>query len=203
MADCTLEKQGYRRDEVDEKLAKKANSADLPSTTTPKVAGTAAVGTEQKFARGDHVHPAQTSVTGNAGTATKLATGRTIGVNLAGNTSSPSFDGSGNITIIPTGTNPISRGGTGATTAANARINLEVYSKSEVDTAISNASMGDYCPSWWKPGIAADATWFTNLHNYLNYTSSRALSIPLGLRKKVKLTSAVNGITEHYIMVIG
>lgn len=65
-----------------------ANSA---SNTTPKVAGTAAVGSETSFARGDHVHPAQTSVTGNAGTATKLATARTI--------NGVSFDGSANITI--------------------------------------------------------------------------------------------------------
>lgn len=60
------------------------------SSTTPKVAGTAAVGTETMFARGDHVHPAQTTVSGNAGSATKLATARTIdGV---------SFNGTANIT---------------------------------------------------------------------------------------------------------
>lgn len=65
-------------------------SSDLPegvsaSNTTPKVAGTAAVGTETAFARGDHVHPAQTSVSGNAGTATTLATSRTIdGVSFNG-----------------------------------------------------------------------------------------------------------------------
>lgn len=29
------------------------------STTTPKAPGTAAVGTEQKYARGDHVHPSE------------------------------------------------------------------------------------------------------------------------------------------------
>lgn len=60
------------------------------SATTPKAAGTAAVGSETAtFARGDHVHPAQTSVTGNAGTATKLATIRCIdGVG---------FDGASNI----------------------------------------------------------------------------------------------------------
>lgn len=60
------------------------------SKTTPKAAGTAAVGTETStFARGDHVHPVQTTVTGNAGTATKLATARTIdGI---------SFDGSATI----------------------------------------------------------------------------------------------------------
>ena len=58
----------------------------MASSTTPIVAGTAAVGSETaKFARGDHVHPAQTSVSGNAGSATKLATARTIdGVDFNG-----------------------------------------------------------------------------------------------------------------------
>jgi hypothetical protein len=61
------------------------------SGTTPLVAGTAAVGTDDgTYARGNHVHPAQSSVSGNAGSATKLATPRTIdGV---------SFDGSADIT---------------------------------------------------------------------------------------------------------
>lgn len=81
----------------------------MASSTTPKVAGTAAVGSETaKFARGDHVHPAQTSVTGssgsctgNAATATKLQTARTIA--LSGDvTGSTSFDGSANKTITCT-----------------------------------------------------------------------------------------------------
>ena len=43
-----------------------AKKTDIPegaqaSTTTPKVDGTAAVGTETAFARGDHVHPTDTS----------------------------------------------------------------------------------------------------------------------------------------------
>ena len=60
------------------------------SSTTPKVAGTAAVGSEPTFARGDHIHPAQTTVSGNAGSSTKLATARTVdGV---------SFNGTANIT---------------------------------------------------------------------------------------------------------
>ena len=59
------------------------------SSTTPKANGTAAVGSESNYARGDHVHPLQTTVSGNAGTATKLATARNIG--------KASFDGSGNI----------------------------------------------------------------------------------------------------------
>jgi hypothetical protein len=40
----------------------------MASSTTPKANGTAAVGSETaKFARGDHVHPLQTSVSGSAG----------------------------------------------------------------------------------------------------------------------------------------
>ena len=75
------------------------------STTTPKANGTAAVGTETKVARGDHVHPLQTNVsgssgscTGNAATATKLKTARNIA--LTGTiTGNANFDGSGNISI--------------------------------------------------------------------------------------------------------
>ena len=71
------------------------------ATATPLVASTGAVGTSSKVAREDHVHPAQTSVTGNAGTATKLQTARTITVNgvVKG---SCSFDGSQNVTITTT-----------------------------------------------------------------------------------------------------
>lgn len=53
-------------------LAKKGDWVDLPtgvspSSTTPKMDGTATVGTETAFARGDHIHPSDTSkVTGNA-----------------------------------------------------------------------------------------------------------------------------------------
>ena len=48
------------------------------SNTTPMVAGAAHAGTESAYARGDHVHPSQTSVSGNAGTATKWVTARNI-----------------------------------------------------------------------------------------------------------------------------
>ena len=96
------------------------------STTTPKVAGTAAVGSEGAVARGDHVHPPQTSVTGNAGTATKLATARTIQIGNKSNT----FDGSGNITytLADIGAAPISHGqhavyGTCETAAGTAETN--------------------------------------------------------------------------------
>lgn len=68
------------------------------------------------------------SLSGNAATATKLATARTIRINLA-STSTASFDGSANITPGVTGTLPIANGGTGATTASSARSNLGAQSK--------------------------------------------------------------------------
>lgn len=63
------------------------------SSTTPKANGTAAVGSESNYARGDHVHPLQTTISGNAGTATKLANARTLTIGSTGKT----FDGSGNV----------------------------------------------------------------------------------------------------------
>lgn len=68
------------------------------------------------------------NISGNAATATKLATARTIQTNLA-STSSASFNGSDNITPGVTGTLPIANGGTGATTASAARNNLGAQSK--------------------------------------------------------------------------
>ncbi len=86
------------------------------TTTAPKVAGTAAAGSATTVSRSDHVHPAQTTVSGNAGSATKLATARTIRTNL-GSTSTASFDGTENITPGVTGTLPVANGGTGQTKA--------------------------------------------------------------------------------------
>lgn len=60
-------------------------------STAGAALGTAAAGTATTAARSDHVHPVQTSVSGNAGSATVLQTARTI--------NGVSFDGSANITI--------------------------------------------------------------------------------------------------------
>ena len=80
-----------------------SNKPTIPSagTTTPKVAGTASAGSASTYSRSDHVHPVQTSVSGNAGSADKLKTARTIA--LSGDVSgSTSFDGSANKTISAT-----------------------------------------------------------------------------------------------------
>jgi hypothetical protein len=61
-----------------------------PSAATPAAPGTDAVGSSTAYARADHRHASQTTVSGNAGTATKLASPRAIdGV---------SFDGAAAIT---------------------------------------------------------------------------------------------------------
>lgn len=71
------------------------------STTAPAANGTASAGSAANVSRGDHVHPLQTAVSGNAGTATKLQTARTI--TLSGDASgSVSFDGSENKTLTVT-----------------------------------------------------------------------------------------------------
>ena len=74
----------------------------MASSTTPKANGTAAVGSETaKFARGDHIHPLQTTVSGNAGTATKLKT--PVDITLTGDVSgTASFDGSADVSITTT-----------------------------------------------------------------------------------------------------
>lgn len=61
------------------------NTTYSASNTAPKANGTASAGSESAYARGDHVHPSQTSVSGNAGTATKWATARKInGMSIQG-----------------------------------------------------------------------------------------------------------------------
>ena len=85
---------------VDNGLSKKADSSHGThvsyGTINGKAPGTPSAGTSSKVAREDHVHPVQTTVSGNAGTATKLATARTI--------NGTSFDGTENITTANWGT---------------------------------------------------------------------------------------------------
>ena len=92
-------------------------------TAAPKANGTASAGSASSVSRSDHVHPLQTTISGNAGSATKLATGRTIRTNL-GSTTAATFDGTNNITPGVMGTLPIANGGTGATSAIAANYNI-------------------------------------------------------------------------------
>lgn len=79
------------------------------------------------------------SISGNAATATQLATARTIQTNL-GSTSSASFNGTANITPGVTGTLAVANGGTGATSKSGARTNLGITSGT---TLPSSGSSGD------------------------------------------------------------
>ena len=81
------------------------NSITALSSTTPLIAGTAAIGTSTTVARADHVHPVQTSVSGSAGSVVnseviKFDSGTTEGTDLY------TFNGSTAKTIdIKAGTN--------------------------------------------------------------------------------------------------
>ena len=108
----------YKKTEVDEKFVRKDGAKVLSdnnytnedkeklgklnyATVIPKENGEANTGISEKVAREDHIHPSQTTITGNAGTATKLQTARTI--TLSGDaTGSVEFDGSENVEISVT-----------------------------------------------------------------------------------------------------
>ena len=115
-----------------------------PAMEKPKAAGTAAVGKSSRYAREDHVHSEQTSVSGNAGTATKLATERTI--SLTGDvTGSTSFDGSSDKSMTTTlATSGVEAGSYGpsadATPAAGATFSvpqITVDAKGRVTAAVN------------------------------------------------------------------
>ncbi len=75
------------------------------STTAPKANGTAAVGTASTVSRSDHVHPLQTYVSGNAGSATKLQNARNIGLTGKVTATATSFNGTADINIEVTALN--------------------------------------------------------------------------------------------------
>ena len=96
------------------------NSITGLASVAPLIAGTAAVGNSTLAARQDHVHPVQTSVSGNAGTATKLETARTIALTGDVTYTSGVFDGSGNVT--------------GTATLANSGVTAGTYKSVTVDS---------------------------------------------------------------------
>lgn len=100
-------------------------AADVPegavaSTTTPKMDGTAAVGTETAFARGDHVHPSDTTK-----------------ANLA----SPTFTGTPKAPTAAAGTSTTQLATTAfVQTAVSGKANsADVYTKTQVDSLVTGA----------------------------------------------------------------
>ena len=73
--------------------------SDKYSNTNPRANGTVAQGTSTRLSREDHVHPLQTTITGNAGTATTLQNSRNFNVSGDATGTAQSFNGSGNVTI--------------------------------------------------------------------------------------------------------
>lgn len=93
---------------ISDRLSKKANTTDIPtktsqltndsgyitgadvpegaaaSTTVPKMDGTAAVGTEMAFARGDHVHPTDTTRLGTSGDGSQVTVSFNVAAERAG-----------------------------------------------------------------------------------------------------------------------
>ena len=111
----------------------------LASTVVGTTPGTAAIGTSINYARADHVHPVQTTVSGNAGTATKLATARTIST-TGDATWSVSFDGNANATAALTLANS---GATAGSYGSGSTLDIPaitVDAKGRV-TAVSNSAI--------------------------------------------------------------
>ena len=111
----------------------------VPAPTTSDIA---------KYLKGDGTWgtPNQTSVTGNAGTATKLQHARTIALSGAVTGTATSFDGSANITIPTTSVDGTKVTGIVPKATADASGNniintyakkADVYTKSEVDSKVS------------------------------------------------------------------
>lgn len=93
---------------------------DVGATTAPKAAGTAAVGTATTYARADHVHPLQTTITGNAATAT---TASKLSTASAGSATNPVYFADGipkASTVTPSSSVPAVANGAGAAGSSNA-----------------------------------------------------------------------------------
>ena len=81
------------------------NSITGLSSVVGTTSGTAAVGTSTTVARADHVHPIQTTITGNSSTTTALQTARTLTIGSTGKT----FDGTANVSwsVAEIGAQPV------------------------------------------------------------------------------------------------
>ena len=96
------------------------------STTAPKAgAANASVGTEVAVSRADHVHPLQTTISGNAGTATKLKTARSIGISGGITATAATFDGSKDVNINITGIPASLISGLGTVATSNSYTDLD------------------------------------------------------------------------------
>jgi hypothetical protein len=113
------------------KLTISTNGGTLSFTTASTTLTIAATGSISGTNTGD-----QTSVTGNAGTATSLATGRTISISGDLTYTSPSFNGTANVTAAGT------LAASGVTAGSYTNSNITVDAKGRVTAASNGASSG-------------------------------------------------------------
>ena len=126
----------------------------------------------------------------NADTANKLTNSRTILTNL-GSTSSASFNGTANITPGITGTLSIAHGGTGATTAADARNNLGAAASNHSHNVVTTSVNGlmSAADKSKLDGIAANANKYT--HPSYTAKSSGLYKITVDSLGHISTTTAV------------
>lgn len=76
------------------------------------------------------------------------------------------------------GTLPLKYGGTGATTAANARINLDVYSKTETDNKVSEAVTAAYTATLTKANWVNSSGTYTYTYSNTNLKCGKDGNVP-------------------------
>ncbi len=109
---------GATKNVIDTALSTSSTNAVQNKVVTAAINGKAAASHAHNYAGSSSAGGAATTAlacTGNAATATKLATARNIQINLA-STSAVSFNGTANVTPGVIGTLPVARGGTGNNT---------------------------------------------------------------------------------------
>lgn len=200
---------------ITEFISHKASTSNPHNVTKSQVG----LGSVDNTADADKTVKSAGTCTGNAATATKLATARTIQTNLA-STSAASFDGSANVTPGVTGTLPITNGGTGAATATKALENLGAAAVADLakyllliggtltgDLAISTerlASLILHTPSVGSAFVqagtndlllasATDSTW-QNLRRIVVFNSAGRSS----LKMAAQIHDVVDGTTTTY-----
>lgn len=126
---------------IDTDLIIASNHSSGATDTTKFVRRTA--GKMWNYVKGKMTSDTGVNISGNAATATsatsagKLTTARKTYVTLGTASTSTTRDWSGDTTIPVDGQLKVANGGTGSSTAAGARTNLDVYSKSEVDSMLT------------------------------------------------------------------
>lgn len=111
----------------------------------------------------DHTHPAQTSVTGNAGTATKLATARTI--------NGTAFDGSVNITTANWGTaRTLTIGSSGKSVNGSANVSWSLNDIGAVSGGFHVSVSGKTAAGWYR--IATSISGIGNCNGIFIVTGS-------------------------------